>query len=280
MNEVKNGLGKILNLGSSSSGNLYYVEIREESRDKPFILVIEAGFSYNEILRRLTKERIDINTVDAFLISHEHNDHSMGGRELASRGFKIYAPYTLDYATDTIVEKQWTYLDKNIKVLGFPLLHQDKGKDIYNLGYIISVGNDFNMLYVIDTRYIPQDLSQYKFDVIFIEANYLEDKVMWALRDAKRRQSKGNIARYSRLVNSHMSLENLARTLDGSLTEDSKPFDLSNTKLIFLTHLSSGALTNEAYYKVFLTEYLKQTKKKTKFKDAKIVICKKDGGFL
>lgn len=280
MNEVKNGLGKILNLGSSSSGNLYYVEIREESRDKPFILVIEAGFSYNEILRRLTKERIDINTVDVFLISHEHNDHSMGGRELASRGFKIYAPYTLDYATEIIVEKRWTYLSNNIKVLGFPLLHQDKGKDIYNLGYIISVGNDFNMLYVIDTRYIPQDLSQYKFDVIFIEANYLEDKVMWALRDAKRRQSKGNIARYSRLVNSHMSLENLARTLDGSLTEDSKPFDLSNTKLIFLTHLSSGALTNEAYYKVFLTEYLKQTKKKTKFKDAKIVICKKDGGFL
>ena len=39
----KNGIGKILNLGSSSSGNLYYVELIEESRDKPFILVIEAG---------------------------------------------------------------------------------------------------------------------------------------------------------------------------------------------------------------------------------------------
>lgn len=77
-----------------------------------------------------------------------------------------------------------------------------------------------------------------------------------------------------------MSLENLARTLDGSLTEDSKPFNLSKTKLIFLTHLSSGHLTNEAYYKMFLTEYLKQTKKKTKYNDAKIVICKKDGGFL
>ena len=100
--------------------------------------------------------------------------------------------------------------------------------------------------------------------MIFIEANYLEDKVMWALRDAKRRKNKGNIARYSRLVNSHMSLENLARTLDGSLTEDSKPFNLSKTKLIFLTHLSSGHLTNESYYKIFLTEYLKQTKKENK----------------
>ena len=83
----------------------------------------------------------------------------MGGRELASRGFKIYAPYTIEYATKTIVENQWTHLDKNIKVLGIPLLHQDKGKDIYNLGYIISIANEFNMLYVIDTRYIPQDLS-------------------------------------------------------------------------------------------------------------------------
>ena len=68
-----------------------------------------------------------------------------------------------------------TFGQKTFKVLGIPLLHQDKGKDIYNLGYIISIANEFNMLYVIDTRYIPQDLSHYKFDVIFIEANYLEE---------------------------------------------------------------------------------------------------------
>ena len=117
------------------------------------------------------------------------------------------------------------------------------------------------MLYVIDTRYIPQDLSQYKFDVIFIEANYLEDKVMWALT-LKESKNKGNIARYSRLVNSHMSLENLARTLDGSLTEDSKPFNLSKTKLIFLTHLSSGHLTNESYYKNFFNGISKANEKR------------------
>ena len=97
----------------------------------------------------------------------------------------------------------------------------------------------------------------------------------------KKSKNANNIARYSRLVDSHMSLENMVQTLDGSIRHGAKPFNLDKTKLIFLTHLSSNKQTNEQYYKEFTRNYLERTKSKTnKNDDLKIVVCKREGGFL
>ncbi len=281
-------VGRIINLGSSSEGNSIYLEILRNGYEKPFNILLDVGFSYNEMLRKMIKNKIDVNNIDAILVTHEHGDHSKSMTDFWEKGINVYAPETVFYKSTNplvfqhqiMVEYEWREIEKGIEIFSFPLEHFDKGEKIYNLGYIIKIDNEYQILFATDTKFLPQDFSAFEFDMIFIEANYLEDKVTFALRDAQRKGNKANIARYKRLVDSHFSLENLARTLSGDIKDGAKPFNLSKCEAIFLLHLSSGNDTNESYYKTFLQEYIKVTQYKTQAKDnIKIIIMGKDGGF-
>lgn len=275
-------IGRIINLGSSSEGNAFYIELGGKN------ILIECGFDYKELLRRMIKNGIDINKVDAVLVTHHHSDHSKSVKELINANVKVYAPHTVfkhynidTYAHFIMEEYQKKEIFDGITVLPIPLEHYDKDTKVYNLGYVISVGDDFKMLFVIDTKFIPQDLSNIKFDLIFIEANYIRDNVYFALRDANRNKDVGKQARYKRLLDSHFSIENMVQTLDGTINKNSNPYDLSKTKMIFLTHISSNTLTNESYYRTFVANYLMATKERTKVKeDCKVIVCKKEGDFL
>lgn len=283
-------IGRFLNFGSSSQGNCIYIELEPivNGLTKRYKLILEAGFDFNYILKMMTKNGISLNEIDGVLVTHEHADHSKAVLDFIKRGIPVFAPKeTFDklnvYASakHRTLAYEWLEIFEGVSVLGLPMEHYDSDKKITNYAYIINLANDFNILFATDTKYIPQDLSNFKFDVILIEANYLEDTVSIALRDAQKTSNMNNIARYARLVDSHMSLENLARTLDGSISNNAKPFDLSKTKFIGLLHLSSNATTNTMYYKEFIKNYLIKTKDKTNVKDnINIRVLKKDGGFL
>ena len=66
-------------LASGSSGNACYVETANTS------LLLDAGLSCRELVRRL--ESIDVNpeSLDAIVITHEHGDHIRGAGPLARR---------------------------------------------------------------------------------------------------------------------------------------------------------------------------------------------------
>ncbi len=66
-------------LGSGSGGNCAVVS---SSRTR---LLVDAGFSRREILRRLQAAGEDAENFDALLISHEHSDHVAGLRVLARK---------------------------------------------------------------------------------------------------------------------------------------------------------------------------------------------------
>ena len=85
-------LGKVLSIGSSSEGNAYYVEINRKGYQYPFKLLIECGFTYSEIGRRLLKYGVSINDINAVLITHEHNDHSKAVKDMVDRGKLVFAP--------------------------------------------------------------------------------------------------------------------------------------------------------------------------------------------
>lgn len=59
-------------LGSGSSGNCSYISDGENS------LLLDAGFSAKEILRRLKIANLDPASIDAIVVSHEHSDHLRG----------------------------------------------------------------------------------------------------------------------------------------------------------------------------------------------------------
>src|ERR1043165_4862918 len=63
-------------LGSGSTGNAILI-----STDATNVLV-DAGLSAREILRRLAEVGVDHNKLDAVLITHEHSDHAGGLRIL------------------------------------------------------------------------------------------------------------------------------------------------------------------------------------------------------
>ncbi|MEN8135022.1 MAG: MBL fold metallo-hydrolase [Thermodesulfobacteriota bacterium] len=66
-------------LGSGSKGNATYVEAGGTR------ILIDAGFSGVEVERRLADIGIDITTISALLVTHEHGDHIRGIQVLSRR---------------------------------------------------------------------------------------------------------------------------------------------------------------------------------------------------
>jgi hypothetical protein len=259
---------RIINFGSSSEGNAFYLELQPQFGTQVNIL-IECGFEYNDLLKKMIEQKVDVSEIDAILISHHHKDHSASVKHFSDRGYQIYAPKTVfdvyNISNGNIVNGMdiIEILD-NIEILSVPLEHYDTNQKVENYGYVISVDGEYHILYAIDTKSIPEELKFIQYDIMLIEANYVENNIKIALSDAIKNNDKGKIARYSRLENSHLSLEDLARNLDGSIFDGATPFDLSKTTNIFLLHLSSNKLTNERYYELFLTKYIEATRNKTK----------------
>ena len=63
---------RFCSLGSGSAGNAFVVEQGHTT------LLIDCGFSFVEIKKRLAARFVDIAEIDAVLISHEHGDHTRG----------------------------------------------------------------------------------------------------------------------------------------------------------------------------------------------------------
>jgi phosphoribosyl 1,2-cyclic phosphodiesterase len=64
-------------LGSGSGGNALAVAAGDE------VLLVDAGFSAREIMRRATQVGIDPDQVIGLVVTHEHGDHAMGAARLA-----------------------------------------------------------------------------------------------------------------------------------------------------------------------------------------------------
>lgn len=67
-------------LGSGSKGNATYIKVGDTA------ILIDAGFSGIEIKRRLAAVGEDFSSLDAILVTHEHNDHIRGVPVLSRQG--------------------------------------------------------------------------------------------------------------------------------------------------------------------------------------------------
>jgi len=68
---------QICAIASGSNGNCYYIGNEKEA------VLIDAGISRRQILKRMKMKRLDIRKVKAVFITHEHSDHMRGVRVLA-----------------------------------------------------------------------------------------------------------------------------------------------------------------------------------------------------
>lgn len=292
MGEYKYPLGKVINLGSSSKGNSYLIEIHRKDYPNPFRIMIELGLdSEKQLSQRLLNHGMSITNVDAFLITHEHLDHARLVKDFVKKGKKVYAPNTVFERHCEGIEIENKYVIKEqtiksitdgIKVYGFPLDHEnDDGSSTYNLGYIITIDNWFNILFVTDTKHIRFDLSEFQFNVIFIEANNTHRVIANALKNAQEHNDRLGTIHYSRVLKSHMLVEKTAKTL--------ATFDLRKTDKIYLIHLSAFTQVNPYEFKGIVVNSMikynqlreityKNTEGKTiKTKLPKVLVAKRNG---
>jgi len=76
---------RISSLGSGSKGNSTLLQSKQTT------LMVDCGFGIRETLKRLNELGIDPNTIDAILVTHEHQDHIAGVESLAAKfGMPVY----------------------------------------------------------------------------------------------------------------------------------------------------------------------------------------------
>lgn len=251
---------KFINLASSSAGNCYYIELDRKGLP-PVKLMLEAGLSYQEIVKKATRENIDLTILNAVLITHGHGDHCKGAKDLLRRNHQIYANSDVigrinGKESNIFIKNEVRLIAADTKVM--PIEVQHDAPD--SLGFVIKTSEEC-ILFVNDCKFFEVNLENIAFDYVFIESNYDGQVLHFAYEEAKKQNDISNIKRYERLFNSHMSLSHCIKHL--------QHLNLIKCKAIFLMHLSDRH-ANENKFK-------NEVKKITK---VNCFVCKKNGGIL
>lgn len=215
---------KLKVLGSSSKGNCYLLEGKDET------LILECGIRYKDILKGLD---FNLKNVVGCLVTHEHKDHSKALQDLLKVGINVYTSMGTAraitkefYSIETHHRLKFIESEIQFKVGGFTILPFQTQHDAAEpLGFLIQHSELGKMVFATDTYYI-----QYKFNGlnhILTECNYensiLEENIKNGLIPMSLR---------NRLIKSHFSLENVKDFLKAS--------DLKKVINIVLIHLSDS----------------------------------------
>lgn len=210
---------KLKVLGSSSSGNCYLIEASQNDK-----LILDAGINFKDVQKELN---FNFKGIQGVLVTHEHMDHLKYAPNFALNGIDIYASQgtfnrlNLKGHRFKIIKALQQFSIGNFIILPFDTQH-DAAEP---LGFLIQYKpTGEKLLYATDTYYIKYKFS--KLNYLLLECNYNKEI-------AKENAVDGiiNKTRYSRLLESHFSLENVLKFLQSN--------DLTYTKNIILCHLSN-----------------------------------------
>lgn len=169
---------KISLLASGSKGNAVYVESGDTR------LLIDAGLSGIEIIKRLGKIGVDSTTLCAILISHDHSDHTRGAGTLAR---KLKIPLLVSHSTrqacDSLLKKTeliefesgHSFTFRDLRIDPFPITHDavdPVGFTIDSREGRIGFATDFGIV----TRLVTNKLAGSR--LLVLEANHDEEMLM------------------------------------------------------------------------------------------------------
>ena len=170
---------RFLSLSSSSDGNCFYLGTQSGG------ILIDAGIGVRKILSTLADNNIDIESIRALFVTHDHIDHTRAVCSLSERrGVPLYATaktieainrssLTSKLTSNTnIIEKQQSITIGDMVVTPFELLH-----DAFDcVGYSIEAfGKRFTLM--TDLGCVTQTVSHYISisNYLVIESNYDRD---------------------------------------------------------------------------------------------------------
>lgn len=220
---------KAIVLSSGSKGNTTYIETPQAK------ILIDAGNSAKYIINKLSEINVDINEVDALLITHTHSDHIKGIKTLIKKSnLTIYISELMHKELDYI--NNYKIIDKEnfkIKDCEIEILKTSHDTTDSN-GYIIN-NKDKSIVYITDTGYINKRYYEAlsNKDVYILESNHdveLLSKCSYPFETRKRiLGDKG-----------HLSNIDSAKYLE--------KFIGNKTKYVILAHLSEENNTPDIAY--------------------------------
>lgn len=172
------GSFEICTLASGSKGNCTYISSGDTS------LIVDEGLSVKELKLRAEKRGIDLSSVSAVLVTHEHYDHVKGLEQFSCEsGARVYMPLTCYETMRARGERltRYEHVDGfetgfdvgDIRVEPFRLPHDAR----YTVGYRLSDGKN-DIAIATDLGYVSDNtlsrLSGCK--AVIIESNH--DKLM------------------------------------------------------------------------------------------------------
>jgi len=216
---------KINNLGSSSAGNAYLLDMDGPDGSRHVIL-LEAGFAGMTLHRKIIDAGYSLENIEAVLITHSHKDHAAAAGELHRHGKRVYGNSMVCSGPDTLIEAD------HVKAIApdvfvYPFLVEHDAPNTY--GYLITCDTE-SLLFMTDLAYTRTSLSSFAPTYLMIEANYDGQTMHFALQGAREAGDAARAAEYERIIKTHMSLKNAIKT--------AKTIDLSKCQAVFLIHLS------------------------------------------
>lgn len=168
-------MAKIFPLFSGSSGNSFYISAQNQA------ILIDAGKSAKQIELAIKNKNLDIKSIKAIFITHEHTDHVQGLRVFASRyKIKVYASEGTisQLEKKNILNSSLSYKVMpgdgicigSINIKGFHTSH-DAAE---SMGFIINIGNQNKISLVTDLGFISEDIiTKVKgSNVVILESNH------------------------------------------------------------------------------------------------------------
>lgn len=168
-------MARLCPLFSGSSGNSYYIGNEEEG------ILIDAGRSAKQLENALKNNGLDIASVKAIFVTHEHTDHVKGLRVLASRhNIKVYATEGTLSALDDMNElnNKFSYEvispdgneEAGMVIKSFPTSHDCRE----SCGYVVHTSDGRRAAIATDLGYISDDvrLAVSGCDAVVIESNH------------------------------------------------------------------------------------------------------------
>ena len=162
-------------LYSGSSGNSFFIQSNNTN------ILIDAGVSAKKIVSALSTFKIDVNKIDAILVTHEHSDHTKGLATLSNNyNIPIFANKktweALDNISSKIKKNNIKYFDTlkyfkigDFKIFSFPISHdaiEPCGFNIYYDNKKISIATDIGSVSTDLLNHLKNSTS------IFLESNY------------------------------------------------------------------------------------------------------------
>lgn len=168
----------IASLNSGSNGNCYYIGNGYEA------VLIDAGISCKETEKRMLRLGLEMNTIKAIFISHEHSDHITGIKTLSKKyDLPIYITGKTHTATklqlDTRLVKSFA-ARKSVQVGELSITAFAKNHDASDPHSFIVNGNGVTIGVFTDIGFCCERVTNHfsQCNAVFLEANYCEDMLM------------------------------------------------------------------------------------------------------